>query len=69
MDDMKKAEKILAGTWPTKKPTWIYESPDRGETLYRRLAGSKYKQLFNKGDDMEKLNEEYFKVHFHGMEE
>jgi|TARA_B110000908_G_scaffold62402_1_gene75721 hypothetical protein len=66
MDDMSKAEKILAGTWPMKDPVWIYESPDKGETLYRRLFGGKYKQLFNKGDDMAKLDAEYFAIHFNG---
>ncbi len=64
MDDMDKAEKILAGQWPSKDPKWIYESPDKGKTLYRRLFGGKYKQLFNKGDDINKLNEEYFAIHF-----
>lgn len=66
MDDMDKAEKILAGKWPTKDAKWIYESPDKGETLYRRLAGGKYKQLFNKDDDIDQLNEEYFAIHFNG---
>jgi hypothetical protein len=49
-----------------KDPVWIYESPDKGETLYRRLFGGKYKQLFNKGDDMAKLDAEYFAIHFNG---
>ena len=61
---MDKAEKILAGEWPTKEPKWIYESPDKGKTLYRRLFGGKYKQLFNKNDDIQKLNKEYFVIHF-----
>ena len=63
---MNKAEKILAGTWPMKDPKWIYESPDKGVTLYRRLFGGKYKQLFNKGDDMAELDAEYFAIHFNG---
>lgn len=64
MDDMDKAEKILAGKWPTKEIKWIYESPDKGKTLYRRMFGGKYKQLFNKDDNIDQLNEEYFNIHF-----
>ena len=66
MEDMDKAEKILSGQWPTKNPKWIYESPDKGATVYRRLFGGKYKQLVNKDDDIDKLNEEYFDKHFTG---
>ena len=61
---MDKAEKILAGKWPTKEIKWIYESPDKGKTLYRRMFGGKYKQLFNKDDNIDQLNEEYFNIHF-----
>ena len=64
MDDMDKAEKIVAGKWPTKEIKWIYESPDKGKTLYRRMFGGKYKQLVNKDDNIDQLNEEYFNIHF-----
>ena len=37
---MDKAEKILSGQWPTKNPKWIYESPDKGKTIYRREFGN-----------------------------
>lgn len=63
---MVKAEKILAGNWPMRDPKWIYESPDKGETVYRRLFGGKYKQLINKHDDQDKLDQEYFNIHFNG---
>ena len=45
MHPLDKAEKIIRGIWP-KKGTWIYESPDRGQTVFRRLTGNaKPKQL------------------------
>ena len=45
MHPLDKAEKIIRGIWP-KKGVWIYESPDRGQTVFRRMSNDgKPKQL------------------------
>jgi len=74
MHPVTKAEKILAGKW-IKAPKWIFESPDSGKTVYRRLFRSSadierlprphvFKQLYRAGgnvvDDIETLDAQYF---------
>lgn len=44
MHPLEKAEKILRGIWP-KNGAWIYESPDKGKTVYRRLSTLKPRQM------------------------
>lgn len=44
MHPLDKAEKIISGQWP-KNPTWIYESPDSGKSVYRRISQWSLKQL------------------------
>ena len=65
MHPLDKAERIIRGVWP-KKGSWIYESPDRGRTVYRRASTFKHKQLiYNNGEkvaDDETLDREYFEV-------
>ena len=65
MHPLDKAEKIIRGIWP-KKGVWIYESPDNGLTVFRRLGTHKPKQLYYENDalvaDIETLDEEYAKL-------
>lgn len=63
MHPLDKAERIIRGEWP-KNPHWIYESPDGGRTVYRRMSRFKPRQLLRKDgelvDNIEKLDDEYF---------
>jgi hypothetical protein len=71
MHPVDQAERIIAGTWPWE-PKWILESPDGGETVYRRLLGKGFnnklnpKQLYRVGTelvaDIDKLDEEYHQL-------
>ena len=40
---------MLNNIMENKDPLWIYESPDQGETVYRRLPGAVNRELV-KGD-------------------
>jgi len=35
-----------------EKPTYVYESPDGGNTIYRRESGSDERELVKKGEDV-----------------
>lgn len=65
MHPLDKAEKIIRGVWP-RKGVWIYESPDHGKTVFRRLGTQKPKQLYYENNamvgDLETLDEEYMKL-------
>lgn len=67
MHPLDKAERILRGDWP-RDPKWIYESPDKGRTVYRRLSEWGFKQLVSNDEgpvaDIETLNEEYYTLIF-----
>ena len=39
----------------TEDPTYIYESPDSGDTIYRRLAGSNQRELVREGPLRQKM--------------
>lgn len=63
MHPLDKAEKILSGQWP-KNPKWIFESPDCGKTVYRRMAGYAIRQRITVDskpvDTQYNLDTEYF---------
>ena len=65
MHPLDKAEKILRGIWP-KNGTWIYESPDKGQSVYRRLGTFRPRQLIHVNGkpvaDEDTLDEEYMKL-------
>jgi len=39
----------------TENQTYIYESPDSGDTIYRRLAGSNQRELVREGPLRQKM--------------
>ena len=39
----------------TEDPTYIYESPDSGDTLYRRLAGTNQREMVREGPLRQKM--------------
>ena len=63
MHPLYKAERIISGQWP-KNPKWIFESPDNGKTVYRRIVQGSLRQLYTKDgnlvDSQETLDNFYF---------
>lgn len=39
----------------TEDPTYIYESPDSGDTIYRRLAGTNQREMVREGPLRQKM--------------
>ena len=65
MHPLDKAEKILRGIWP-KNGTWVYESPDKGKSVYRRMSTLLPRQLIHVDGkpvaDADTLDDEYVKL-------
>ena len=70
MHPLDKAEKILSGQWP-KNPKWIYESPDSGKTVYRRMSQWGLKQLISSQGkpvaDNNTLDQQYLEEYIRGQ--
>lgn len=40
------------------KPTYIFESPDGGKTIYRRTTGNPHRELWYESDDVVRMKDE-----------
>ena len=41
------------------KPTYIFESPDGGKTIYRRTQGNAHRELWYESDDLISMREQF----------
>jgi hypothetical protein len=65
------AQRVMSAEWP-KEPMWIYESPDGGSTVYRRLLVKGVNNRLNplqrymvkkkQVKTLQELNEEYYRM-------
>ena len=45
-----------------QKTEWIYESPDRGNTVYRRRANSRERELVIKKPDVHSISKNFTEI-------
>jgi hypothetical protein len=43
---------------PMSKPTYVFESPDGGKTIYRRTTGNAHRELWYEADEVVSLRRE-----------